>query len=65
MNLLVRPVETSDARSIHRYQTHQHVMPYIRSLPSERIDQVEEQYRNLGFWRIIPEHKPYPMQEVN
>ncbi|MCY0896747.1 MAG: hypothetical protein OWS03_10745 [Alicyclobacillaceae bacterium] len=42
MNLLIRSVEVNDARAIHRIQQQEQVMPYILSLPSDRIDQLEE-----------------------
>jgi L-phenylalanine/L-methionine N-acetyltransferase len=48
MNLVIRPVEVSDARAVHRIHQQEHVMPYILSLPSDRIDQLEERYRKLG-----------------
>jgi putative acetyltransferase len=48
MNLLIRSVEVNDARAIHRIQQQEQVMPYILSLPSDRIDQLEERYRKLG-----------------
>ncbi|GMA49948.1 acetyltransferase [Alicyclobacillus contaminans] len=48
MNLVIRPVEVRDARAIHRIHLQEQVMPYILSLPSDRIDQLEERYRKLG-----------------
>lgn len=48
MDLLIRSVEVNDARAVHRIHQQEQVMPYIRSLPSDRIDQLEERYRKLG-----------------
>jgi putative acetyltransferase len=48
MNLVIRPVQLSDVPAIHRIQSQNHVMPYILSLPSDRIEQLEERYRKLG-----------------
>ncbi|GMA58093.1 putative acetyltransferase [Alicyclobacillus sacchari] len=48
MDIVIRPVQASDARAIHRIQLQEQVMPYILSLPSTRIEQVEERYRNQG-----------------
>jgi putative acetyltransferase len=48
MNLMIRPVQVSDIHAIHRIRSQEHVMPYIASLPSDRIEQLEERYQKLG-----------------
>jgi putative acetyltransferase len=48
MSLVIRPVEIGDARTIQRIHLQEAVMPYILSLPSERIEQVEERLSKLG-----------------
>lgn len=48
MSLLIRPIEIGDARAIQRIHLQDAVMPYILSLPSERVEQVEERLRKLG-----------------
>lgn len=45
MCLVIRPIQVSDASAIHRIFSQSAVMPYILSLPSIRIDQVEERIR--------------------
>ncbi|UNO50520.1 MULTISPECIES: GNAT family N-acetyltransferase [Alicyclobacillus] len=47
MNLLIRPVRASDAQSIYRIMMQEQVMPYIISLPSDRLEQLEDRYRTL------------------
>lgn len=47
MTILIRPVELADVRAIHRIHQQQTVMPYILSLPSDRIAQMEDRYRGL------------------
>ncbi len=47
MGLIIRPVHVDDTRSIHRILTQEQVMPNILSLPSDRIEQLEERYRTL------------------
>lgn len=47
-DILIRPLQVSDAAAIHRIHLQQGVMPYILSLPSTRIEQMQERYRNLG-----------------
>lgn len=48
MALHIRPVELSDVRSIYGIQMQSHVMPYILSLPSDRLEDLEGRYRKLG-----------------
>lgn len=48
MTLVIRPIEMKDIHDIHRIHRQAHVMPYILSLPSDRIDQLEDRIRKLG-----------------
>lgn len=47
MELLIRPVHVNDARDIHQILSQDKVMPYVISLPSDRVEQLEERYRTL------------------
>lgn len=48
VDIVIRPAQASDAMAIHRIQQQKDVMPYILSLPSTRVEQIQERYRNLG-----------------
>lgn len=48
MSLIVRPVQLSDASSIHRISILESVLPYMVWVPSLRIDQIESMLKNLG-----------------
>lgn len=47
MELRIRPVRVSDAQSIYNITMQDQVMPYIISVPSDRLDQLEDRYRTL------------------
>lgn len=46
--LVIRPVEVDDARAVQRIRLQEDVMPFIFSLQSDRVDQMEEKYRKLA-----------------
>lgn len=47
MELQIRPVHVRDAQSIYHIIMQDQVMPYIISLPSDRLEQLEDRYRTL------------------
>jgi L-phenylalanine/L-methionine N-acetyltransferase len=47
MEQLIRPVRVNDARYIHQILSQEQVMPYVVSLPSDRVEQLEDRYRTL------------------
>jgi L-phenylalanine/L-methionine N-acetyltransferase len=47
MELLIRPVNINDAHYIHQILSQERVMPYVISLPSDRVEQLEDRYRTL------------------
>ncbi|GLG01744.1 acetyltransferase [Alicyclobacillus hesperidum subsp. aegles] len=47
MELRIRPVRLSDAEAIYKICMQDQVMPHIISLPSDRLEQLEERYRTL------------------
>jgi RimJ/RimL family protein N-acetyltransferase len=48
MNLVIRPVHSNDAKSIHHISIQDSVLPYMVWLPSLRIEQMEATLKNLG-----------------
>jgi putative acetyltransferase len=48
MNLQIRPIRVQDAPAIHRIHLQESVIPYILSLPSDRLEQVEDRIKKLG-----------------
>lgn len=45
--LRIRPVEVRDAEAIHRVLLQPEVMPYVISIPSDRVESLAERYRTL------------------
>lgn len=47
MELLIRAVQAIDAQSIYRILMQEQVMPYVISIPSDRVEHLEDRYRTL------------------